>query len=506
MISSCFFNAQKYKENLKLMQNLENSVFIPNFVNEFKHILYSPKNMKVRMKKFFTSLTVCLLSIGYMHALDKPAVYKIDIRKEINRTTQIYLKKGLEEAQNLNAEAVLIHLNTYGGLLDAADTMRTAILYSPIPVYVYIDNNAASAGALISIACKKIFMRKGASIGAATVVGQTGEQAPDKYQSYMRSMMRATAESHGRDTVVNGRDTAYRWIRDPQIAEAMVDDRTVIPNLTDSGKTLTLTAEEAVKWGYCEGIAESVDDVIENYLNIKEYKLETYRPTWLDNLTGFLMNPFFQSILIMIIIGGIYFELQTPGVGFPSAAALIAATLYFSPLYIEGLAANWEILLFLVGLILIAFEVFVIPGFGVAGISGTLCVTVGLTLALVSNINFNFEGVSGLEIGRSLLVVLFGLTLGFGGMLWLTNKIGTKGIMRKMALDADLENATSSPVLSGLVGKTGVAATVLRPSGKVIIDGKFHDGVSQSGYMEKGTKVRVIRFENAQVYVENDVS
>ncbi|MDR2384211.1 MAG: nodulation protein NfeD [Tannerella sp.] len=462
--------------------------------------------MKIRIKYLFTSLIIFLLSINYIHASDKHIVYKIDIKKEINHTTQIYLKKGLEEAQKLNVEAILIHLNTYGGLLEAADSMRTAILYAPIPVYVYIDNNAASAGALISIACKKIFMRKGASIGAATVVGQTGEQMPDKYQSYMRSMMRATSESHGQDTIINGSDTTYKWIRDPQIAEAMVDDRTVIPNLIDSGKTLTLTAEEAVKWGYCDGIAESVGDVIENYLNIKEYKLETYKPTWLDNLMGFLMNPFFQSILIMIIIGGIYFELQTPGIGFPSVAALIAAILYFSPLYIEGLAANWEIVLFLTGLILIAFEVFVIPGFGITGISGTICVIVGLTLALVNNINFNFEGVSGFEIGRSLLVVLFGLTLGFGSMLWLSNKIGNKGIMRNMALVTDLENATSSPVLSNLVGKTGTAATVLRPSGKVIIDGKYYDGVSVSGFIEKGIKIKVIRFENAQVYVEEKFS
>ncbi|MDR0835284.1 MAG: nodulation protein NfeD [Tannerella sp.] len=457
------------------------------------------------MKIIILSLITTFLLVSYAHASDKPIVYKIDIKKEINQTTQIYLKKGLEEAQKLNVEAILIHMNTYGGLLEAADTMRTAILYSQIPVYVYIDNNAASAGALISIACKKIFMRKGASIGAATVVGQTGEQMPDKYQSYMRAMMRATAESHGRDTIINGSDTTYKWIRDPLIAEAMVDDRTIVPNLIDSGKTLTLTAEEAVKWRYCEGIAESVSDVIENHLNIKEYKLETYQPTWLDNLMGFMMNPFLQSVLIMIIIGGIYFELQTPGIGFPSAAALIAAILYFSPLYIEGLAANWEIILFLVGLILVAFEVFIIPGFGIAGIAGTLCVIVGLTLALINNVNFNFDGVSGFEIGRSLIVVLFGLTLGFGGMLWLSSKIGTKGIMRNMALVTDLENATSSPVLSNLVGKTGIATTVLRPSGKVIIDNEYYDSVSESGFIEKGAKITVVRFENAQLYVESAV-
>lgn len=435
-------------------------------------------------------------------ASEKRLVYKIDIKKEIDKTSQIYLNKGLQEAQEAGADAILIHLNTYGGLLEAADSMRTEILYSPIPVYVFIDNNAASAGALISIACKEIYMRKGASIGAATVVDQTGEGAPDKYQSYMRSMMRATAEAHGRDTIINRNDTTYKWIRDPKIAEAMVDDRVVIPNLIDSGKTLTLTTEEAIQWNYCEGTAESVDEVITQHLQFDEYELKSYNPSWIDNLKGFLMNPIFQSLLIMIIIGGIYFELQTPGIGFPSAAAIIAAILYFAPLYIEGLAANWEILIFFIGLILVAFEVFVIPGFGIAGISGTILIIAGLTLALINNIHFNFEYATDFEIGRSIFVVLIGITVGFGGMIWLSSRIGSKGMLRKVALEADLENATSSPVLSNLIGKEGIAATDLRPSGKILIDNMHYDGVSRSGFIEKGAQVTVVHFENAQVYVE----
>jgi membrane-bound serine protease (ClpP class) len=435
-------------------------------------------------------------------AAGKPLIYRIDIKKEIDRTSQIYLSKGLAEAQSLHASAVIIHLNTYGGLLESADSMRTAILYSPVPVYVFIDNNAASAGALISIACKNIYMRRGASIGAATVVDQTGGALPDKYQSYMRSMMRATAEAHGRDTTVRGADTVYTWIRDPQIAEAMVDDRIVIPNLIDSGKTLTLTTEEALKWNFCDGIAESVDDVITKHLQYDEYELRSYRPSWIDNLKGFLMNPVFQSILIMIIIGGVYFELQTSGLGFPSVAALAAAILYFAPLYVEGLAANWEILIFVIGVILIAFELFVIPGFGIAGIAGTVLIIAGLSLALVNNMNFNFDGVGNFEIGRSVMVVLIGISAGFGSMLWLSSRIGQKGFLREVALTADLEDARSTPSLSALVGKEGITATVLRPSGKVVIDGAYHDGISESGFIDRGTPVVVVRFENAQVYVE----
>ena len=454
------------------------------------------------MKKKAITLIFTLFVIGSGLAAEKKLVYKIDIKKEIDRTTQIYLQKGLAEAESLDADAILIHLNTYGGLVDAADSMRTAILYNRIPIYVFIDNNAASAGALISIACKKIFMRKGASIGAATVVSQTGEAMPDKYQSYMRSMMRATAEAHGQDTIINGSDTTYKWFRDPKIAEAMVDERITIPNLIDSGKTLTFTTDEAVKWGFCEGIVESVDEIITSYLHFDDYTIKSFSPSWIDNLRGFLMSPVLQAILIMIIIGGIYFELQTPGIGFPSAAALLAAILYFAPLYIEGLAANWEILVFLIGLVLVAIEVFVLPGFGIAGISGTILVITGLTLALINNINFNFEYIETGEIGRALIIVLVGITVGFGSMIWLSDRIGAKGLLRKVALIADLETAVSSPVLTNLIGKEGTTATVLRPSGKVIVDNEYYDGISESGFIEKGIKVTVVRFENAQVYVE----
>ncbi|MDR1402752.1 MAG: nodulation protein NfeD [Tannerellaceae bacterium] len=429
-------------------------------------------------------------------------IYKIDIRKDINNTTQLYLSNGLAEARSLNADGVLIHLNTYGGQVDMADSMRTAILYSPIPVYVFIDNNAASAGVLISIAAKKIYMRKGANIGAATVVNQTGETMPDKYQSYMRAMIRSTAEAHGKDTIVQGRDTIIRWVRDPAIAEAMVDDRVVVPNLIDSGKVLTFTAKEAVLWRYCDGIAESVDEVITQCLGYSDYELKSYSPSWLDNMKGFLMNPAIQSILILIIIGGIYFELQTPGIGFPSAAAILAAVMYFAPLYIDGLAQNWEILVFIAGILLVAVEMFVIPGFGVTGIGGIILIITGLILSLLNNLNFNFENVTPPDFGRATLTVLFGLGAGFILMLLLSDRIGREGLFRKIALNTDLEASVSVSVPAGMTGKEGVAETILRPSGKVRIEDEWYDGVSESGFIEKGMNVRVIRFENSQIYVQ----
>ena len=456
------------------------------------------------MKGIFNTFLIIVsltFHVQWLTATTKPLVYQIDIQQEIDNTTWLYLKNGLAEAERLQAQAVLIHMNTYGGLLEAADSMRTAILYSPIPVSVFIDNNAASAGALISIACQRIYMRKGANIGAATVVDQTGKAMPDKYQSYMRSMIRSTAESHGKDTLITQQDTIFRWHRDPLIAEAMVDDRVVVPNLVDSGKVLTFTAQEAMKWHYCEGLAESVDQVITQYMGYSNYDLVAYQPSFYDRVKGFLLSPMLQSLLIMLIIGGIYFEMQTPGIGFPLATSVVAAVLYFAPLYIDGLAQSMEILAFLLGLLLLLVEIFVIPGFGIAGISGIVLIVGGLTLSLLGNRDFDFQQVSAADSGRAALTVLLGLGIGFALILWLSHKIGSKGPLRRMSLNTDLGEAISSPTHQELIGKAGIAQTVLRPSGKVWIEGKVYDGISESGFVEKGEPIVVVKSENAQLYV-----
>ena len=459
------------------------------------------------MKKIYSIFIIVLLTINYCSPLlAESLIYKINLKKEINSTTWLYIQRGFAEAEEKNADAVLIHMNTYGGEVLYADSIRTRLLNSKIPVYVFVDNNAASAGALIAIACDKIFMRPGASIGAATVVNQTGEQMPDKYQSYMRATMRATAEAHGADTIVEGGKTIIKWKRDPLIAEAMVDDRTVIPGVIDSGKTLTFTAQEAVKYNYCEGIANNVTEVVEKHLKIESYEIEEFKPTTWDNIKGFLTSSILQGILIMLIVGGIYFELQTPGIGFPLGVAITAAVLYFAPLYIDGLAANWEIIVFVIGLVLIALELFVIPGFGIAGISGITLVVIGLVLSLLNNVNFDFEPVETGEVGKALLTVTGGIGFGFGLVLYLSSRIGATGIFRNVALQATMEKSEGymGVEMIGLqmIGKSGIASTVLRPSGKVRIDGVVYDAVSEDGFIEKGQAVKVLRYETGQVYVE----
>lgn len=416
-------------------------------------------------------------------------VYKFDIKKEIAPPVWRLTQKAFQQAKDTNADLVLIHMNTYGGMLESADSIRTAILQSKIPVIVFIDNNAASAGALISIACDSIYMRPGANIGAATVVNQTGEQLPDKYQSYMRSMMRSTAEATGRD---------------PEIAQAMVDPRIYIPGVSDSGKVLTFTTAEAIANRYCEGAAESIQEVLE-IAGYPDPQIIKHEESGLDKFIGFLISPFISGILIMVIIGGIYFELQSPGMGFPSAAALLAAVLYFAPLYLEGLANNWEIVIFVVGVILIGVEIFAIPGFGIAGITGIALMIMGLMLSMIGNQGFDFSFVPISQIIRAFFIVIISIFVSILAAFLMTKKMLTTNAFGQLAL-ADVQNkeegyTSSSTEYSGMIGHEGIAWTVLRPSGKVEIGDEIYDATALSGYIDKGARVKIIKYSTGQLFV-----
>ncbi len=419
----------------------------------------------------------------------KTIVYILNIKEDIGPGIWRQTMQAFAEAHEVKADYIIIHMNTYGGTVIHADSIRTRILNTKTPVFVFIDNNAASAGALISIACDSIYMRPGANIGATTVVNQEGTAMPDKYQSYMRSTMRSTAEATNRN---------------PDIAEAMVDERIKIPGISDSGEVLTFTTKEAIANNYCEGQAESIEEVLK-LAGITEYKIVEYKPTQLEKIIHILVNPVLSGILIMIIIGGIYFELQTPGVGFPIAAASIAAILYFAPLYLEGLADNWEILLFISGLILLAVEVFVIPGFGIAGILGIMFTITGLALSMVDNIGFDFTFTHGDTLTRAFIIVLTSLILSISAAVLLGARLVTSSAFNRLVLRTTQDSSKGYVGVdsreSALIGKNGKALTIMRPSGKVTIEGDIYDAVAETGYIEEGEEVTVIKFETAQLFV-----
>lgn len=442
---------------------------------------------------FFVVSMLCGVHIVYGQAQDqsreKAIIYVFEIKEQIAPPIWHKAKKAFTQAGDISADMIIIHMNTYGGVLETADSLRTKILNFPIPVHVFIDNNAASAGALISIACDSIFMSPGSNIGAATVVDQQGNPLPDKYQSYMRSMMRSTAEVQGRD---------------PLIAQAMVDPRMAIPGITDTGQVLTFTTSEAIKYNYCEGEARDIDAVL-GILGVEEYEMATLELKPVDKIISFLINPIVSALLIMIIIGGIYFELQTPGVGFPLAAAITAALLYFAPLYLEGLAAHWEIIVFIVGVVLLAIELFAIPGFGVLGISGIILIVVGLALSLVGNIGFSFPEGTFRAFISSIFLVITSAFLAIVISFYLGKKILTTTIFGRLALDTVQEKSegyTSADIhYTSMIGKKGKALTILRPAGKVEIEDEVFDATAITGYIEKDEPVEVVKYETTQLFV-----
>lgn len=458
------------------------------------------------MKSFRISLIfiLCLLA-GVSIGQNKKTVYRIDIKEEIGPKVWRSVQKSFEDGRD--ADYFIIDMNTYGGMVIYADSLRSRILKEEKPVWVFINNNAASAGALISIACDKIYMKKGASIGAATVVNQSGQAMPDKYQSYMRAMIRSTAEAQGKDTIYENGQKIVKWKREPKIAEAMVDERIYIENISDSNRVVTFTPSEAIKYGYCEGVRESINDVIEKE-GIKNYELKNYTPTTLDKIIGLLINPVLRSILIMIIIGGIYFELQTPGIGFPILAACIACVLYFFPLYIEGLASNWELVLFILGIILLCLEIFVIPGFGLSGILGIISILISLVSAGIGILNFEFIEQSLIYIIKSLLLVITSFILAIFLSIYLTRKfVGSSNLPFALRTQTSVDDGFVSVDMAAKseIGKIGIAHTDLRPSGKVDINGEIYDAQSNFGnYIAKGSKIIVKKYRSGQLYVSKD--
>lgn len=436
------------------------------------------------LTKILPIIVLLHLSFFSFSQENKKTIYVFSIQEEIAPPAVRTTHKAIEEAKRINADYILIVMDTYGGLVDAADSIRTKILHCPIPVMVHIKNNAASAGALISIACDSIYMSPGSTIGAATVVDQSGQQVPDKYQSYMRKKMRATAEMNNRN---------------PDMAEAMVDPDVVIPGVIDSGKVLTLTTQEAIKYGFCNGEASGIEQVLK-LAGIEEYTIVNHTPSFIDNIIGLLIKPIVSGLLIMIIIGGIYFELQTPGIGFPLGAAVTAAILYFAPLYLEGLAENWEIVIFLVGVILIGVEIFVLPGFGITGISGIFLIILSLTLSMIGNVGFNFPQNAVSAIVQALLVVIVAMISSISISLFLSSKLANWGLFKKIALTTELEgnvnsDTNSTSALQSLVGKTATVVTECKPSGKALIDNKLYDVTLLNGFAEKGENVIVVRTE-----------
>lgn len=454
----------------------------------------------------FTALLCTLSGIcGYTQQTHGNSFYIIKLHKEINAASARMVTDALRQAEETEARWCILDLNTYGGAVDAADSIRSAIMESSIPVIAFINNQAVSAGALISIACDSIYMKNGSTFGAATVVDQQGEVLPDKYQSFMRAMMRSTAESHGKRQVVQDGDTLEVWIRDPNIAQAMVSRDSV----------LSFTPAEAIANGYCNGAAESIEDVIAKTIDTskEKYTVTEHAVSATKGIIYFFLNPIIQGLLLMLIIGGIYYEFQSPGIGFPLAAAITGIVLYFVPLYLEGFVQNWELIFFFIGLILLAVELFVLPGFGVAGISGCALIIITLAFAMIDNgVVFDGKGINPLPLVKPFAIVLVSTASMLFISIFLLSRMFPTRAFSHIALKTNLSSGREGYVgvetdkLAPLVGRDAVVATDLKPQGTVLIDGKTWQAQLNVGYAQKGEIVEILGHEGGRLYCKKKIN
>ena len=435
------------------------------------------------MKASIKSLIIILLLVSSSLAQQK--VYVAFIEGDIDLGLAPYISRVVSDAENANADAIIFRINTFGGRVDAATQIKDAIIGTDLLTIAFINNRAISAGALIAISCQKIIMVPGSSIGAATVVDQAGEKVGEKYQSYMRSEMRSTAERNGRRT---------------DIAQGMVDETFTIEGLVDSTQLVTLTSNEAYEYEMADTLLESIDEVLK-YFDLADAELVLERSNWAEDIVRFLNNPIISSILIMIGFFGLFAEIKSPGWGVPGTAGLLALTLFFGSSYILQLASIVEILMFIIGLGLILLEVFVVPGFGIAGISGILLIIASLFLALVGADPFiDMEAVS-----MAIIQLTVALVLSIILIIVLAKFLPGTKIFKKFILSVEEKSEAgfvSHTTSEDMVGMKGEALTDLRPSGTAEIAGKRVDVVTDSEFIEKGSKLEIVEVEGIRVVVK----
>lgn len=428
-------------------------------------------------------LTLLFFYIG-LSAQQK--IYYAEIEGDIDLGLAPYVKRVVNEAEQNRAKAIIFRINTFGGRVDAATQIKDAILNSRIKTLAFIDKRAISAGALISLSCEKIVMVPGASMGATTVVDQAGQKQSEKYQSYMRSEMRATAERNGRRT---------------DIAQGMVDERIVVADMQDdSTKLITLTSEEALKFGMADTILTSVEDV-KKFLGYPEAELISLGSNWAEDLVRFISNPIVSSLLIMVGLIGLYTEINTPGWGLPGTVGLIALALFFGTGYILQIASIIEILLFIIGFGLLIVEIFLIPGFGLFGIAGIIFMVLGLFLGLLSDFKMIDWDLISIAIVQLAAAFVGTTTIA----LILLKFLPKTDMFSKLILKdqvAEKSGYASTPRVSEIIGAEGTAITDLRPSGTALFNGKRYDVLTEGDYITHGSKIVVRSVEGSKVVVE----
>ncbi|MEI7958515.1 MAG: NfeD family protein [Verrucomicrobiota bacterium] len=446
------------------------------------------------------AMVFCALGGGIASA---PAaeVFVVPLKGQVSQAQFFFLRRALKEAERNQAQAVILDMDTYGGELKACVEMQKALSQVKMRTLTYINPNAGSAGALIAISTKEIYMAPISAIGAAAPVMAGGQDLPktleDKNISYYSNYFASVAKENGHD---------------PQIARAFIDKEQAVviggQTIHEKGSVLTLSAQEAAKLVdgkplLAAGIAPSIPEVL--------------KQAHLDGLvrevqpTGFEVLAFWVTTLSpLFLLGGIlgaYLEMKIPGFGVAGILSILCFAVFFLGHYVAGLA-GWEApVLFLIGLALVLGELLVHPGTILPGLFGALIMGLSLVWAMVDR----YPGGPLVPEAGLLVVPLIRLAVGVGlagvAIAFLAKYLPKTSFFHGLVLtNRNPAGAALSPTKSEFtrlpVGAEGVARSILRPSGRAEFGGELHDVITMGQFVDPGTRVRVVAVEGARIVVE----
>lgn len=433
----------------------------------------------MNIKAVIASLIIVLSFAGlfspYSAEAKKQIVYVVPIEETVEKGLLAFLERAVEEAEEAGAEAIIFDVNTPGGAVDAAGGIGKLLTGTQLKTIAFVNKQALSAGAYISLNTDEIYMVPGSTMGSAAIIDQEGNTAGKKAESYWFAAMKSAAVESGRD---------------PIYAQAMADESIDLPKYgAGKGKLLTLTAEQALEVGYSEGTVKNLDDLLDR-LGYENADIRDVHETFAEKLARFLTHPVVIPILLTIGSLGLVLELYSPGFGLPGLAGLSSLLLFFYGHMVAGLAGFESLILFALGIGLILLEFFV-PG-GIAGAVGFLAVIASFFIASDNIVHMGISlliALSASIILSILMIKVFGKRMKLFKRIILTDSTSTeKGyVSNKNRLE--------------LIGVEGVTLTPLRPSGTILVDDERIDVVSEGAFIPKDRKVRVVKTEGARIVV-----
>ncbi len=475
--------------------------------------------MKYRLIIFMGALCTLLgfLGLGMSAAgTDAPAprepvdddrlVYVLPIRGPIEPALLYIVRRGLAEARTENADAVVFPMDTPGGAVNVTEEIIDLIARMEMPTYTFVEHNAISAGAIIALASDYIYMAPGSKIGDAMPImmspGGGVQPMPDaereKIMSYVDSLVRGIAQRKGRDE-----EMASAMVR-PEV-EYIVDGEVI----SKEGQLLTLTNAEAERrFGedqtplLSEGTYNDLDEMLA-VVGLDRARRVELEVTMAERIARFLQV--IGPLLMMVGFLGLYLEFQSPGFGVPGAVGIICLLLFFTGHHIAGLAGNEDILLFVLGVALIAVEVFVFPGFGVIGLTGLVLVLWALLNAMVERFPGDPWIPSMPELRVPLLKLSSAIVGAAVGAALLGRLLPRTTIFHRLVLeDATTRDAgySSSKDTSRWVGREGVTLSPLYPAGSALIDDQRLDVITRGEYIDADKPVRVVETHGNRIIVE----